>query len=80
MLLLLAITSVMCLQDAPIILLPNKPINLEVLPYELYDLYVPVSALDENQGYWIKSSFLGGLAIEIIMKRKSVKYDFLKKP
>lgn len=70
--LLLMATSVMCFQDAPIILMPNKPINLEVMPYELYDLYVPVSALDESQGYWIKSSFLGGLVIEIIMKRKSV--------
>lgn len=39
-------TLVVCFQDAPIILLPNKPINLEVAPYELYDLYVPVNALD----------------------------------
>lgn len=39
-------TLVVCFQDAPIILLPYKPINLEVAPYELYDLYVPVNALD----------------------------------
>ncbi len=33
-----------------------------------------------NTDYWIKTSFLGGLAIEVVMKRKNVQRPKVPKP
>jgi hypothetical protein len=59
----------------PILLLPKQPQVVSVRPYDVYDVYIPVESLQNDEDYWIKTSFEGGLAIEIVMKRKVIEHD-----
>ena len=79
--LLLFISSVM----TKIILEPFKSIILPISPYEMTEVFVPLDKLQASTDYWIKASFSGGYAIEVIMKRKAISYelsqnsDFIKR-
>ena len=63
-----------------IILEPFKSIILPISPYEMTEVFVPLDKLQTSTDYWIKASFSGGYAIEVIMKRKSVQFDKLTHP
>lgn len=57
-----------------LVLLPATPLYLKLAPYDLIDIFVPVEQLESNSDYWIKASFDGGHAIELIMKRKPIEF------
>jgi hypothetical protein len=63
-----------------LLLLPRQPLVVNVRPYEVYDIYVPVDSLAIDSDHWIKASYEGGLAIEINMKRKAIETDSSEEP
>lgn len=76
---ILAISTNLVVMSVPsqslVLLEPSKPLTIGMSPYELRDIFIPVEKLSPDTDYWIKSSFGGGHAVEIIMKRKAAQPD-----
>lgn len=56
--------------DAVIVVVPGKQTVVQMVPYEVYDVFIPTSGLVAGQEYWVQAAFDGGQAIEIMMKRR----------
>lgn len=59
--------------DQSMVLLESgAPSVVNMVPYELYDVYIPVVQIQSNTEYSIQASFDGGYSVEIMMKRKAI--------
>lgn len=58
-----------------IVLEPHKPIIFHMTPFELREVYIPLSSLEPNFKYTFKASYMGGYAIEVLIKRKTKEFD-----
>ena len=67
-------------QSDIIVLEPHKPIIFHMTPFELQEVYIPLNSLEPNFKYTFKASFMGGYAIEVLIKRKKKEFDQLTAP
>ena len=57
--------------DSVILIVPGKQTLVHMVPYEMYDVFIPSNNLVSGQEYWVQAAFDGGQAIEIMMKRRN---------
>lgn len=44
----------------------NKLKKIEILPYKMYEVLVPLSELRKNESYWIRTAFNGAVKFQLI--------------
>ena len=56
--------------EQAIVLQPGSPMAAKLLPYEIYEILIPVDTLTPGQTYSVGLTWDGGLSQEIVVKRK----------
>jgi hypothetical protein len=51
---------------------PSTTVILDMVPYEIQYIYIPLEKLESDTDYMIHAAFDGGYSVEIMQKRKAI--------